>query len=153
MHSHEGAVMSEKLLAIQDKARSIFSADKDWSVFYREVLGNDGIVSKMHPDPQDRAEFEKTPVYAELKRMLEEIRQRNGQRASTEDATRVITVRLPKALHEALKTEAYQRQTSMNQLCITKLLKELEAEREAAANGKSTEEGSGSPAEAYAERD
>jgi hypothetical protein len=82
----------------------------------------------MYPDPETRAEFERTPAYGELKRMLEEIRQRNGQRSSTEDATRVITVRLPKALHEALKSEAHLRQTSMNQLCITKLLMELEEE-------------------------
>jgi predicted HicB family RNase H-like nuclease len=131
--------MTDKIEAIQTKARTIFAAEKDWSVFFREVLGNDGIVSKMYPEPLDRAEFEKTPAYSDLKRMLEEIRQRNGQRASTEDATRVITVRLPKALHEALKTEAYQRQTSMNQLCITKLLKELE-NGEAAANGETTDQ-------------
>lgn len=42
--------------------------------------------------------------------------------------TRVITVRLPKSLHEALKTEAYGRKTSMNQLCISKLLQVIDAE-------------------------
>jgi hypothetical protein len=34
----------------------------------------------------------------------------------------VITVRLPKSLHEALRHEAHNHKTSMNKLCISKLL-------------------------------
>jgi hypothetical protein len=37
------------------------------------------------------------------------------------EPTRVITVRLPKSLHESLKIEAHARNTSLNQLCIAKL--------------------------------
>lgn len=43
------------------------------------------------------------------------------------DATRVITVRLPKSLHLALKAEAHDRHTSMNQLCIAKLLQAIDS--------------------------
>lgn len=39
-----------------------------------------------------------------------------------EEPTRVITVRLPRSLHEALRAEAHIHQTSMNKLCISKLL-------------------------------
>ena len=35
--------------------------------------------------------------------------------------TKVITVRMPDSLHEALKKEAQERNTSMNKLCIAKL--------------------------------
>jgi hypothetical protein len=34
----------------------------------------------------------------------------------------MITVRLPKSLHEALQAEAHVHRVSMNRLCITKLL-------------------------------
>ena len=50
------------------------------------------------------------------------------------DATRVITVRLPKSLHLALKAEAHDRHTSMNQLCIAKLLQAIDSME----NGKSS---------------
>jgi predicted HicB family RNase H-like nuclease len=39
-----------------------------------------------------------------------------------DEPTRVITVRLPKCLHEALRAEAHEHRTSMNKLCISKLL-------------------------------
>ncbi|MGE3244133.1 MAG: hypothetical protein AB7I57_23920, partial [Pirellulales bacterium] len=38
----------------------------------------------------------------------------------------VITVRLPKSMHEYLRTEAHDLRTSMNKLCISKLLQVIE---------------------------
>ena len=35
---------------------------------------------------------------------------------------RVITVRVPASVHEYLRAEAHEKRTSMNKLCITKLL-------------------------------
>jgi hypothetical protein len=40
----------------------------------------------------------------------------------------VITVRLPKSLHESLRAEAHDRHTSMNKLCISKLLQVVDGE-------------------------
>jgi predicted HicB family RNase H-like nuclease len=40
----------------------------------------------------------------------------------------VITVRLPQSLHEALKDEAHAHRTSMNQLCISKLLQFIDGD-------------------------
>jgi predicted HicB family RNase H-like nuclease len=40
----------------------------------------------------------------------------------------VITVRLPKSLHESLRAEAHDRRTSMNKLCISKLLQVIDDE-------------------------
>ncbi len=40
----------------------------------------------------------------------------------------MITVRLPKSLHEALRVEAHEHRTSMNKLCISKLLQFIDAE-------------------------
>lgn len=44
-----------------------------------------------------------------------------GPVASGQEPVRVITVRLPKSLHERLREAAYQQRTSMNQLCIERL--------------------------------
>ena len=44
------------------------------------------------------------------------------------EPTKVITVRMPKSLHEALRAEAHEHQTSMNKLCISKLLQFIDNE-------------------------
>ena len=46
-----------------------------------------------------------------------------------DEPTQVITVRLPKSLHEALRVEADEHHTSMNKLCISKLLQFIDHER------------------------
>ena len=38
------------------------------------------------------------------------------------EPTRVVTVRIPRSLHDALRVEAHEHRTSMNKLCISKLL-------------------------------
>ena len=44
------------------------------------------------------------------------------------EETRVITVRIPQSLHDALKIEAYEHRTSINKLCISKLLQFIDAD-------------------------
>ena len=54
--------------------------------------------------------------------MVARLRGGNADYQNGREPTRVITVRLPKSLHESLRDEAHQRNTSMNKLCISKLL-------------------------------
>jgi len=54
--------------------------------------------------------------------MLRELRQRGFVAEEGSEPTRVITIRLPRSMHDALKTEAHEHETSMNKLCISKLL-------------------------------
>src|SRR5438270_12493441 len=82
---------------------------------------------------------EKTNEYSRLQLMLSKLRNANGQPPMPEEEeTRVITVRLPSCVHQALKDEAHARATSMNQLCISKLLQRMDAEPRP-ANGKLTQ--------------
>jgi hypothetical protein len=109
-------------------ANEMFHQQPDWITFFREVLGVDGLLRKLFSTPEELASFEKTPEYAEIQLLLARLRERTGAAADGKEPTRVITVRLPKSLHEALKTEAHDRKTSMNQLCISKLLQVIDAE-------------------------
>jgi len=109
-------------------ANEMFHQQPDWITFFREVLGVDGLLRKLFSTPEELATFEKTPEYAEIQLLLARLRERTGAAADGKEPTRVITVRLPKSLHEALKTEAHDRKTSMNQLCISKLLQVIDAE-------------------------
>jgi predicted HicB family RNase H-like nuclease len=112
----------------QRVANEMFSHQPDWITFFREVLGVDGILRKLFATPEELAAFEKTAEYAEIQQMLAKLREKTAGGADDKEPTRVITVRLPKSLHESLKTEAHDRNTSMNQLCISKLLQVIEAE-------------------------
>lgn len=106
-------------------AGELFRQSPDWVMFFREILGVDGIVRKMFPEPDDLAVFEKTAEYEEILHMLGRLRERTAAQVDENEPTRVITVRLPKSLHESLKAEAHDRRTSMNKLCISKLLQVL----------------------------
>ena len=112
----------------QRVANEMYSHQPDWITFFREVLGVDGLLRKLFATPEELAAFEKTAEYTEIQQMLAKLRERTGSGADDKEPTRVITVRLPKSLHESLKTEAHDRNTSMNQLSISKLLQVIEGE-------------------------
>jgi predicted HicB family RNase H-like nuclease len=60
--------------------------------------------------------------------MLDALRSRESERPSDREAQRVVTVRMPRSLHETLKAEAEQHRVSINTLCISKLMKLLDAQ-------------------------
>ena len=94
--------------------------------FYREILGINGIIRRNYPDAQALADFEKTDEYGEIQQMLAKLREKGRTQVSDQEPTRVITVRMPKSLHESLRVEAHERHTSMNKLCISKLLQMID---------------------------
>jgi predicted HicB family RNase H-like nuclease len=118
----------DRRVTAQRIANEMFHQQPDWITFFREVLGVDGLLRKLFASPEDLAAFEKTEEYNEIQLMLAKLRERSGAAADGREPTRVITVRLPKSLHESLRAEAHDRKTSMNQLCISKLLQVIDAE-------------------------
>ena len=61
--------------------------------------------------------------------MLAKLREQGSAAAETVEPTRVITIRLPKSLHESLKDEAYEYRTSMNKLCVSKLIQLIDGQQ------------------------
>jgi len=100
----------------------------DWLLFFREVLGVGGIVRRLFPDAEAQLRFEQTVEYAAIREMLGRLRQKSHRNKGPLEPTRVITVRLPKSVHESLRAEATARGTSMNQLCLSKLLRVIDQE-------------------------
>lgn len=119
--------MSEKQQEVARVAADLFKTQPDWVTFFREVMGLGGIVRQMYRDKDSLAQFEQTAEYAEIQQMIKALRQ-NGGKSTEQETTRVITVRMPQSLHESLKTEAHEHKTSMNQLCISKLLQFIDGE-------------------------
>jgi predicted HicB family RNase H-like nuclease len=138
--------MDHKPQEVFRSAQTLFHQNPDWVTFFREVLGLNGIVRQMYPSAQALTEFEKTPEYAEVQQMLAKLRVEGPPVPEDKEPTRVITVRLPKSLHEFLQVEAHEKCTSMNQLCISKLVQWLDSDLAASKSG-STPATSGSPAQ------
>jgi len=116
----------EKREELRSQAGRLYAQDPDWVTFYREILGINGTVRREYPDALTLAEFEKTEEYSDIQQMVAKLRERGRTQVSEQEPTRVITVRMPKSLHESLRVEAHERHTSMNKLCISKLLQMID---------------------------
>ncbi len=116
----------ERYEQVLTAARHLAERDPDWVTFFREVLGVDGVVRKAFPTFDELTDFEKSEQYDTIQRIVVKLREKKGTADTDSEPTRVITVRLPKSMHEYLRTEAHDLRTSMNKLCISKLLQVVE---------------------------
>lgn len=126
-----------EVLQVADK---LYHQDPDWVTFFREVVGIDGIIRKKFPSFEELTKFEQTDEFDRIQKMLVKLREKRNASDPETEPTRVITVRLPKSMHEYLRTEAHDLRTSMNKLCISKLLQVIGEEmipNERSATGES----------------
>lgn len=112
--------------AVLEVAERLYAMNPEWVVFFREVLGVDGIVRRTFSEADALMRFECSPEYARVREMLDDLRARQNARQAQRETQRVVTVRMPKSLHETLKSEAEQMHVSINSLCIAKLMKLLD---------------------------
>ena len=113
---------TEKYQQILQSARQLFESEPDWVTFFREILGVDGVVRRQFTRLEDLTAFEKSQEFEQIQKWLVKLREQKNATDTESEPTRVITVRLPKSMHEYLRTEAHDLRTSMNKLCISKLL-------------------------------
>ena len=118
--------MTEKHNQIQSLCQTLYPSAPDWVVFYREVLGRSGIVRQMFPTREQRAQFKQSEAFAEIQRMLCDLRRKGPLRPHHEELTDTITVRLPRCVYDVLSAEAKEDRTTLNQLCISKLLQNID---------------------------
>jgi predicted HicB family RNase H-like nuclease len=120
---HAGTPAATTVLQVAER---LYAMAPEWVVFFREVLGVDGIVRRTFSDPDALLRFECSPQYARIREMLDSLRSRQRDQPSDRETQRVVTVRMPSSLHETLKAEAEQCRVSINTLCISKLMKLLD---------------------------
>jgi predicted HicB family RNase H-like nuclease len=130
----------EKYREVVQVAENLYRQTPDWVTFFREVLGIDGAVRKRFPSFEELVAFEKSDEFDIIQKMLVKLREKRTTADPETEPTRVITVRLPKSMHEYLRTEAHDLRTSMNKLCISKLLQvigedKIPNERSGASSG------------------
>lgn len=113
---------TEKYQEVLQFAETRSRQSADWVAFFRDVLGVDGAARKTFPTFDELSAFEQSEEYEKIQKMLVKLREKRPSADTESEPTRVITVRLPKSMHESLRTEAHDLRTSMNKLCISKLL-------------------------------
>lgn len=113
---------TEKYQEVLQAAETRYRQSPDWVTFFREVLGVEGVIRKEFSTFEELTAFEQTEQYDKIQKFLVKLREKRPAADTESEPTRVITVRLPKSMHESLRTEAHDLRTSMNKLCISKLL-------------------------------
>ncbi len=131
---------TEKYQQILQTAKRLYEQEPDWVTFFREVLGVDGMVRGSFASLEELAAFERSQEFEQIQKWLVKLREKRNSTDTESEPTRVITVRLPKSMHEYLRTEAHDLRTSMNKLCISKLLQVIEQDLIPAERAGSTPE-------------
>ena len=100
MIQQEGfAARCQKVLQV---AKPLFQEKPDWVTFFRETLGVKGAARAVFPTQAEYVLFEQSKEFSEIQNMVASLRTRKAG-GSKNEPTRVITVRLPESLHEALR--------------------------------------------------
>lgn len=118
----------KKAARVLEAAREARLHAQDWASFYRAVLGPNGIVHRVFRTQAALDEFHRSEAFREVQRMLTELRRTRPASISANEPTTMITVRVPASLHHALRAEAFDRRTTLNKLCISKLLQWIDQE-------------------------
>lgn len=109
-----------------DVANDLFGNAPTWVCFYRELLGGNGMIHQIFTTNDEFGAFLRTEQYHQIQLMLTALRSRDLPENDPNDPQRMITVRLPKSLHEAMCDEAGRLNISVNRLCISRMLQLLD---------------------------
>lgn len=123
--------MVSKEQEICQVAEALYEQRPGWLEFFDAVLGLEGIARRAYPEPEQFNRFKLTGEYRRIQELLDDLRRKGGTELPPPEDVKVITVRLPKSLHDSLKAEAHEQRVSMNKLCIAKLLQQLQEAQQA----------------------
>lgn len=123
---------AKKRRELLSRAQALYLQSKDWVSFFRQTLGVQGFVHSAFNTTEEATEFEQSEEFREISQMVAQLRnnrrRKKKRKGDDREPTKVITVRMPKSLHELLAAQATQRGISINNLCIGKLLQMIEAD-------------------------
>lgn len=118
--------IAERGASVVSLAAELFGVAPTWTAFYREVLGADGLMRTAIRDDDEFSDFECCDEHNKLLEMLTALRSRDLPENDPHEAQRMITVRIPKSLHDSICNEANRLAVSVNKLCISRLLQKVD---------------------------
>lgn len=119
---NRGLQLNQRPAEVVRIAIEVFAMTSSWVDFYRAILGPDGVARKLFKGADQNRFWESTPEFFQIQEMLTAIRSQDDLKSDSIEPLRMITIRLPVSMHEALKLESKERGTSINKLCLSKLL-------------------------------
>jgi len=119
---NKGLTLKRRPAEVRRIAVEVFAQTDSWVVFYRAILGADGVARKLFKGIDQFRFWESSPEFLEVQEMVTALRTEDPQKSDGTEPLRMITIRLPVSLHEALKVEASDHASSMNKLCLSKLI-------------------------------
>lgn len=119
----------ETVKIVMQVLTDLYRQQPDWVDFWRTAYGVDGVLMKAFGTPEAVSQFRETEEGQQIVKMLDNLRTMSKKRRGAVEPTRVITVRLPKSMHDELKQEAHYHQISMNKMCVRKLMEAYDADR------------------------
>ena len=119
--------LEQRAAEVRRLAVEAFPQCDNWVLFYREIFGVDGVMRKLFTTVEELKTWESSPEFFETHEMLAALRSQDNGKGDTIEPQRMITVRLPVSMHEAMKVESTEVGLSINKLCITKLLQKLDS--------------------------
>lgn len=117
-------------------AQEAFAQTGYWVAFYKAVLGSEGVVNLLFPSSEELDYFYTTPEFVEIQRILTALRTSDQEKADAVEPLKMITIRIPRSMQSALITESKRHNTSINKLCISKLLYPIDVDYVPAEQGR-----------------
>ncbi len=111
-----------------EAAGQLLTHAPSWIAFYRLVFGQQGLLAGQFPDAAERRAFEQYPQFRQLHAMLAALRSQDLPESDPQEPQRMITLRIPKTLHDQMSLEAQEYGLSVNRLCISRLLQPLQVD-------------------------
>ncbi len=102
-------------------ASELFGVAPTWVAFFREVFARDGVIQALFAE-SDRKGYESSAEHSQVLEMLTTLRSRDLPENDPSESQRMITVRIPKCVHDYICDEANALDVSVNKLCISRLL-------------------------------
>ncbi len=118
--------VDRKRRLVFETATELFGVAPTWTAFYRETLGGNGIARTLFIDADEAREYECSEEHFKVLEMLTVLRSRDLPENDPHEPQRMITVRIPKSLHDAICDEANELAVSVNKLCISRLLQKVD---------------------------
>jgi predicted HicB family RNase H-like nuclease len=104
---------------VVDTATELFGVAPTWTAFYRETVGAAGVARALFQDIEEAHQYECSDEHCKVMEMLTVLRSRDLPENDPHEPQRMITVRIPKSLHDSICAEANELAVSVNKLCIT----------------------------------
>jgi predicted HicB family RNase H-like nuclease len=122
----QSAKFEDRCHWIQQVAAELFGVAPTWTAFYRETLGVDGVAHRIFSDSEEYRNYECSDCHSKVLEMLTVLRCKDVTDCDPTEVQKMITIRIPKSLHDRICAEANELDVSVNKLAITRMLQRID---------------------------